>query len=61
MGMVVVAKPASSMRIISRVSICSKVRGGAKKNVGPISRRSAIDVSRVSQHAMQKPATMPCA
>ena len=54
-------KPASSMRIITRVSICSKVRGGAKKNVGPISRRSAIAVSPLSGQAMQKPATRPCA
>ena len=54
-------KPASSMRIITRVSICSKVRGGAKKKVGPISRRSAIAVSPLSGHAMQKPATRPCA
>ena len=53
-------KLASSMRIITRVSICSNVRGGAKKKVGPISRRSAIAVSPLSGQAMQKPEIRPC-
>jgi hypothetical protein len=49
--------PASSMRIITVVRMFSKMRGGAKKKVGPISRRSLSTVALLSGHDTQKPAT----
>ncbi len=53
-------RPASSIRIITRVSIPSKNRGGAKKYVGPISRRSCSIVSGLSGQATQNPAHHAC-
>jgi hypothetical protein len=47
--------PASSMRTVICVSMVSKTRGGAKKYVGPISRRSSIAVSGLSGQATQRP------
>ena len=44
------------MRIVTWVSRFSKIRGGAKKNVGPISFRSFMTVAPDSGHATQKPA-----
>ncbi len=52
---------ASSIRIMTRVNSASNTRGGAKWNVGPISRRSSAAVSALSGQAMQNPATNPWA
>jgi len=48
--------PASSIRIITVVSRLSKILGGAKKYVGPISRMSCITVAALSGQLTQKPA-----
>ncbi len=45
------------MRIDTCVRMFSKILGGAKKYVGPISLRSVITVSELSGHETQKPAT----
>ena len=47
------SQPASSMRTMIWVSRFSNTRGGAKNEVGPISRRSSTIVSGLSGQATQ--------
>ena len=49
-------QPASAMRIITVVRMFSKIRGGAKKKVGPSSFRSCMTVALDSGQLTQKPA-----